>query len=104
MALSKGAPQGRILPPTLEVHHAPPILDKAHIHPAVRETIAHHHEATLREVQATQHAVVVVGMSGNRDAAGVAHYLEYGRSGGTAMWALAHIADGVCEGHAGWRC
>jgi monothiol glutaredoxin len=83
-----------------------PILDEAHIHPAVRETIAHHHEATLREVQAAlaQHAVVVVGMSGNPfcrkarkalEAAGVAHhYLEYGsyfsewrRRNALKMWA-----------------
>ncbi len=67
-----------------------PILDEAHIHPAVRETIAHQHESTLREVQAalTQHPVVVVGMAGNPfcrkarkalTSAGVAHqYLEYG--------------------------
>ena len=83
-----------------------PILDEAHIHPAVRETIARQHEATLREVQAalTQHAVVVVGMSGNPfcrkarkalEAAGVAHhYLEYGsyfsewrRRNALKMWA-----------------
>lgn len=83
-----------------------PILDEAHIHPAVRETIAHQYEATLREVQAAlaQHAVVVVGMSGNPfcrkarkalDTAGVAHhYLEYGsyfsewrRRNALKMWA-----------------
>ena len=67
-----------------------PILDEAHIHPALRERIAGHHQATLREVQdaVARHAVVVVGMAQNPfcrkarkslDAAGVAfHYLEYG--------------------------
>ncbi len=83
-----------------------PILDEAHIHPAVRETIAHHFDDTLREVQAAlaQHAVVVVGMSGNPfcrkarkslAAAGVAHhYQEYGsyfsewrRRNALKMWA-----------------
>jgi monothiol glutaredoxin len=44
-----------------------PILPEAHIHPAMRDRVAQLHEATLREVQAAlaQHAVVVVGMSGN---------------------------------------
>jgi len=67
-----------------------PILDEAHIHPAIRDSIANQYESTLREVQAAtaQHAVLVVGMSGNPfcrrarkalAAAGVAcHYLEYG--------------------------
>lgn len=67
-----------------------PILDEARIHPAVRECIATHHEATLREAQdaVARHAVVVVGMRGNPfcrkarkmlHAAGVVyHYLEYG--------------------------
>jgi monothiol glutaredoxin len=67
-----------------------PILEESHIHPAVRDFVAGHHLNTVREVQAAiaQHAVVVVGMSGNpfprkaRKAltqAGVAHhYLEYG--------------------------
>ena len=67
-----------------------PILDESHIHPAIREKIASHEQATVREVQAAiaKHAVVVVGMGMNPfpkkarkalDAAGVAHeYLEYG--------------------------
>ena len=67
-----------------------PILDEAHIHPAIRETIAGHHADIVREVQAAiaAHSVVVVGMAQNPmpkkarkalDAAGIAHhYLEYG--------------------------
>ena len=67
-----------------------PILDESHIHPAIREKIATHEHAIVREVQAAiaKHAVVVVGMGMNPfpkkarkalDAAGVAHqYLEYG--------------------------
>lgn len=67
-----------------------PVLDEAHIHPAVREAVAQHFADTLREVQdaVARHPVVVVGMAQNPfcrkarkalDAAGVAHhYLEYG--------------------------
>ena len=67
-----------------------PVLDESHLHPAVRERVAHHYESTLQEVQRAlaNHAVVVVGMAGNphcrraRKAladAGVAHeYIEYG--------------------------
>lgn len=67
-----------------------PILDEAHIHPAVREQIARLHLETIEEVRQAlaQHAVVVVGMRQNPypkrarkalQAAGVAHhYLEYG--------------------------
>jgi monothiol glutaredoxin len=66
------------------------ILDEAHIHPAIREQIAHHHEGIVQEVQAAValHPVVVVGMTQNPfpqrvrkalTAAGVDfHYLEYG--------------------------
>jgi monothiol glutaredoxin len=66
------------------------VLDEAHIHPAIRETIAGHHASTVREVQTAVAAndVVVVGMTQNPfpkkarkllDAAGIAHtYLEYG--------------------------
>jgi len=66
------------------------ILDEAHIHPAIRDTIAHHQEAVVLEVQAAiaHHGVVVVGMKSNPfigkarrllDAAGIEHhYLEYG--------------------------
>jgi monothiol glutaredoxin len=66
------------------------ILDEAHTHPAIRETIANHHLDIVREVQAAvaEHPVVVVGMAQNPmpkkarralDAAGIAHhYLEYG--------------------------
>ena len=82
-----------------------PILDEDHIHPAVRQRVASHHESTLREVQqaVSQHPVVVVGMRQNPhprrarrllDAAGVEHqYLEYGsyfsqwrRRGALKMW------------------
>ena len=67
-----------------------PILDEAQIHPAIRDKVASHQQAIVREVQAAiaQHAVVVVGMGMNPfpkkarralDAAGVAYqYLEYG--------------------------
>jgi glutaredoxin-related protein len=67
-----------------------PILDETRIHPAIREKIATHEQAIVREVQAAvaQHSVVVVGMGMNPfpkkarkalDAAGVAHhYIEYG--------------------------
>ncbi len=67
-----------------------PILDEAHIHPAIRDTVANHHADIVREVQAAiaAHSVVVVGMAQNPmpkkarkalDAAGIAHhYLEYG--------------------------
>ena len=67
-----------------------PILDESHIHPAIREKIATHEQAIVREVQAAvaKHAVVVVGMGMNPfpkkarktlDAAGIAYeYLEYG--------------------------
>ena len=66
------------------------ILDEAHIHPAIRETIANHHADIIRTVQAAIAAndVVVVGMKQNPfpkkarkalDAAGVpSKYLEYG--------------------------
>ena len=67
-----------------------PILDEAHIHPAIREKISAHHRDIVDEVRAAieKHNVVVVGMSQNPmpkkarkalDAAGIAHYyLEYG--------------------------
>ena len=67
-----------------------PILDEAHIHPAIREKIATHQSDIVREVQAAvaAHTVVVVGMSQNPmpkrarkllEGAGIAfHYLEYG--------------------------
>ena len=67
-----------------------PILDESRIHPAVRERIASHFDATLREVQdaVAKNGVVVVGMRQNPfcrkarkllDAAGVPYqYLEYG--------------------------
>ena len=67
-----------------------PILDESNIHPAIREKIATHEQAIVREVQAAvaRHAVVVVGMGMNPfpkkarqalDAAAVAYqYLEYG--------------------------
>jgi monothiol glutaredoxin len=67
-----------------------PILDEAHIHPAVREHISQHFASTVAEVQQAvkQHAVVVVGMAQNPypkrarkalDAAGIAHHdIDYG--------------------------
>jgi monothiol glutaredoxin len=66
------------------------ILDEAHIHPTIRETIADNHADLVREVQAAVAAndVVVVSMKQNPvpkqarkalDAAGIAYkYLEYG--------------------------
>ena len=67
-----------------------PILDEAHIHSAIRQEVAGHHQSIVREVQAAIACdpVVVVGMGMNPmpkkarkalDDAGVAHkYLEYG--------------------------
>ena len=67
-----------------------PILDEAHIRPAIRDTIATQHLDIIDEVRAAiiAHKVVVVGMAQNPmpkkarkalDAAGIAHhYLEYG--------------------------
>ena len=67
-----------------------PILDEAHIHPAIRERVADHEADIVREVQAAIAAneIVVVGMAQNPypkkarrllDAAGLAYkYLEYG--------------------------
>ena len=66
------------------------ILDEAHIHPAVRETITNNHADIVLEVRAAVAAndVVVVGMTQNPapkearkalDAAGIPYkYLEYG--------------------------
>ncbi len=66
------------------------VLAETHIHPAIRERVAHHHERVVQEAQAAldKHAVVVLGMRQNPyprkarkllDAAGVVHhYLEYG--------------------------
>ncbi len=67
-----------------------PVLDEAHIHPAVRARIAGHHQQIVQEVQAAvaRDAVVVVGMGLNPmpkkaraalDAAQVPYtYLAYG--------------------------
>lgn len=85
------------------------ILDEAHIHPAVRDTVAGRHADIVREVQAAiaAHPVVVVGMAINPwpkkarrilDAKGIAHhYLEYGsylsgwrRRTALKMWAGWH--------------
>lgn len=66
------------------------ILDEAHIHPAIRDRVARHHQGIVDEVRAAmeRHPVVVVGMRVNPfprkarrllDAAGIAYqYLEYG--------------------------
>lgn len=67
-----------------------PILDEASIHPAIRHTVASHHQDVVGEVIAAvaAHPVVVVGMKQNpfprkaRKALAAAniefHYLEYG--------------------------
>jgi glutaredoxin-related protein len=67
-----------------------PVLDEAHIHPAIRDAVANLHADILHEVQAAiaRNAVVVVGMAQNPfcgkarkalTAAGVPfQYLEYG--------------------------
>ena len=67
-----------------------PVLDEAHIHPAIREKVAGSRQTLVREVMAAIAAndVVVVGMAINPhpkrarkalDQAGVAYkYLEYG--------------------------
>jgi monothiol glutaredoxin len=67
-----------------------PILDEAHIYPAIRSKIAEHQSPIIAEVQAAieAHPIVVIGMAQNPypkkarralDAKGVAyHYLEYG--------------------------
>jgi monothiol glutaredoxin len=66
------------------------ILDEAHIHPAIRETIANNHADIVREVQTALAAndIVVVGMAQNPvpkkarkllDQGGLPYkYLEYG--------------------------
>ena len=43
------------------------ILDEAHVHPAIRERVAHYHESIVREVRRAvdANAVVVVGMGQN---------------------------------------
>lgn len=67
-----------------------PILDESQIHPAIRDKIATHEQAIVRQVQnaIAKHTVVVVGMGMNPfpkkackalDNAGIAyHYLEFG--------------------------
>jgi len=81
------------------------ILDQAHIHSSIRETVAGHNADIVREVQAAAAAndVLVVGMRQNPfpkkarkllGAAGIAYkYLEYGsyfaewrRRGALKMW------------------
>ncbi len=66
------------------------VLDESKIHPAIREKVATHEQAIVREVQAAvaNNSVVVVGMGMNPfpkkarkalDAAGITYqYLEYG--------------------------
>jgi glutaredoxin-related protein len=67
-----------------------PLLAESAIHTAIRQRIAEHHLPVIQRVQTAmaQHAVVVVGLSGNPfvgkarkalAAAGVAHdYIEFG--------------------------
>jgi len=66
------------------------ILPEDRIHPAIRDTVANHHQDIIAEVEAAiaEHAVVVVGMKQNPfprrarkllDARRIPfHYLEYG--------------------------
>jgi len=66
------------------------ILDQAHIHPSIQQTVAGYHADIVREVQSAlaANSVVVVGMTQNPfpkkarkllDTAGVGYkYLEYG--------------------------
>jgi glutaredoxin-related protein len=66
------------------------ILGEAHLHPAIRDTIANYHAAIVREVQVAvaENEIVVVGMKQNPhpkrarrllDAAGLPYkYIEYG--------------------------
>jgi len=77
-------------PPTKEPDMSRSILDEAHIHPAIRQTIADKHADIVQEVQAAiaGNKVVVVGMAQNPfpkqarkalDALGTTYeYLEYG--------------------------
>ena len=74
------------------------ILDENHIHPAIRDKVAHHHQSVVQVVQAAlaSHAVLVVGMKANPlvgkarallTAAGIEHhYMEYG--GYLSQWRL----------------
>jgi glutaredoxin-related protein len=74
------------------------ILDENHIHPAIRDKVALHHQSVVQAVQAAlvSHAVVVVGMKANPlvgkacallAAAGIEHhYMEYG--GYLSQWRL----------------
>ncbi len=67
-----------------------PVLDSAHVHPAIRAQVASHHIDIVQAVQAAvaAHPVVVVGMAHNPmpkrarkalDAAGIAHHdLDFG--------------------------
>ena len=78
------------LPTTRQLAMPRPVLEEAHIHPAIRQTIATHHQEVVREVQAAMaaHPVLVVGMAQNPmpkrarkslEGAGIPfHYLEYG--------------------------
>lgn len=81
------------------------VLEEARLHPAIRDTVARHHAATVQQVQdaLAGHAVVVVGMAQNPfvrkarralDAAGVAHhdidigsyFSEWRRRNALKMW------------------
>lgn len=67
-----------------------PILDEAHVHPAIRDKLAANHRDVIDEVEAAiaAHDVVVVGMKQNpfprrarkalTDHGTAFHYLEYG--------------------------
>ncbi len=99
------------------------ILAETNIHPAVRDKIARHQSAIVREVQeaVAAHPVVVVGMGINPfprkarrllDEAGVPyHYISYGsyfskwrERNALKMWTgSANPADGVRAGHADRR-
>jgi monothiol glutaredoxin len=78
------------MPMSISFNTSRPILDDAHIHPAIRDAVVKHHVDIINEVQAAAaaHPVLVVGMAQNPapkrarkalDAAGITHhYLEYG--------------------------
>ena len=78
-----------------------PILAESAIHPAIRQRIAEHQFSVIQQVQSAvdEHAVVVVGLSGNpyvgkaRKAlvtAGVAHeYIEFGSY--FSQWRLRNV-------------
>jgi hypothetical protein len=98
-----------------------PLLAESAIHPAIRQRIAEHHLSVIQQVQnaIAQHAVVVVGLSGNPfvgkarkalAAAGRGARVHRVRQLFLAMAfaqcaenvdRLAHVPDGLCARHLG---